>query len=373
MNLATSCLQHVQATTGRVQASPGAVQTLDPLQDGRWQHFARGHSRATLFHSRAWLEALSRTYDYRPVVFTTAGPSQELENGAVFCAVESWLTGRRLVCLPFSDYCDPLASDEDESAALISAIIERESRHKKWRYIEMRLSQALAIAGAGPRQGRIHTLHRLDLTPSLEEIFQNFHKSSTQRKVRRAEREKLEYREGGMEYFEDFYRLFTSARKRHGRPPQPPAWFRNLAESFGGDFKIRLSCRDGRAVATLLTLRYKDAMTYKYGGSDPQFNPLGSMHLLFWKAIQEAKMLGLRCFDFGRSEAEHTGLITFKRRWGATESVLRYLRYGDPSNVEDVFEPSAESWKSVAASSVFSLLPLRILPFAGRLLYKHVG
>jgi len=371
--LATSCLQHVQANTGRVLASPSAVHTLDPLEDARWERFLQNHSKATLFHSRAWLEALSRTYGYRPVAFTTAGPTRELDNGAVFCAVESWLTGRRLVGLPFSDYCDPLAGDEGESASLLSAIIERESQHDNWRYVEMRLSQALPIATAAPRLGRIHTLHRLDLTPSLEDIFKNFHKSSTQRKVRRAEREKLEYREGGVEYFEDFYRLFIAARKRHGRPPQPAAWFRNLAKGFGSDFKIRLSCRDGRVLAALLTLRYKDAMTYKYGGSDPQFNPLGSMHLLFWKAIQEAKMLGLSCFDFGRSEAEHAGLITFKRRWGATESVLRYLRYGRLSTVDDVFEPSAESWRSVAASGVFSRLPLRILPFAGQLLYKHVG
>lgn len=371
--MATSCLQQAPpALARRINMPPVAVHILNPLRDERWQRFLQSHPQASLFHSAAWLSALSNTYGFRPIVFTTAQPGHELENGAAFCAVESWLTGRRLVCLPFSDYCDPLARDEEEAAALLSAAIERESRGR-WRYLEMRLSQPLAITAVQPRSGRIHTLHQLDLTPSLDEIFENFHKSSTQRKVRRAQREKLEYREGGIEYFDEFYRLFSAARRRHGRPPQPAAWFRNLAQGFGADFKIRLSCRDGRAVAALLTIRYKDSMTYKYGGSNPEFNPMGGMHLLFWKAIQEAKRLGLRYFDFGRSEAEHTGLIIFKRRWGAKESVLRYLRYGNRSVADDSFEPSAESWKSSVARSVFSSLPLRLLPFAGELLYRHVG
>ena len=371
--MATSCLQQIEpAITSRVVVAP-AVHSLNPLLDERWSRFVQNHSQASLFHSRPWLDALARTYGYKPVAFTTTLPGKELQNGAMFCAIESWLTGRRLVSLPFSDYCDPLAEDDDEAAGLLSAAIERESQHARWRYVEMRLSRALGITSSQPRSGRVHTLHRLDLTPSLDEIFQNFHKSSTQRKVRRAEREKLEYREGGMENFKEFYRLFAAARSRHGRPPQPAAWFRNLAQGFGEGFRIRLTCRDGRAVAALLTLRFKDSMTYKYGGSDPSFHYLGSMHLLFWKAIQEAKMLGLRYFDFGRSEAEHAGLITFKRRWGAEESVLRYLRYGAPATSGDAFEPSAESWKSAAANGVFSHLPLRLLPFAGQLLYKHVG
>ena len=37
-----------------------------------------------------------------------AADDGELANGIVFCRVESRLTGRRLVSLPFSDHCDPL-------------------------------------------------------------------------------------------------------------------------------------------------------------------------------------------------------------------------------------------------------------------------
>jgi len=371
--LATPCLERVHSLkSGQSLASDMPLDRIDPLRDARWDEFVRAHPRASLFHSPEWLRTLSRTYGYQPLVLTTTSPGQSLQNGVVFCEVKSWATGRRLVSLPFSDYCEPLVH-EDGEAALLSLAIEQESRFGKWRYIELRRLHSGAITSSQSQSSTVYTLHRLDLSPGLEEIFQNFHKSSTQRKVRRAEREKLDYREGGMEYFEDFYRLFTITRKRHRRPPQPRIWFQNLMQNFGDALKIRVAHKDNRVVAAIMTIRYKNTMVYKYGGSNPEFNSLGSMHLLFWKSIQEAKALGLQCFDFGRTETDQPGLITFKRRWGTRESVLRYSRFGTAATTVHSFEPSTENWKSAAASAVFAHLPVRVLPVAGRLLYKHVG
>ena len=39
---------------------------------------------------------------------TSAQPGERLEDGAVFCRVVSWITGTRLVSLPFADHCEPL-------------------------------------------------------------------------------------------------------------------------------------------------------------------------------------------------------------------------------------------------------------------------
>ena len=66
------------------------------------------HPKASVFHTPAWLQALRWTYGDEPVVFTTSPPTAELTNGVVFCRVKSWLTGRRLISLPFSDHCEPL-------------------------------------------------------------------------------------------------------------------------------------------------------------------------------------------------------------------------------------------------------------------------
>ena len=41
-----------------------------------------------------------------------------------------------------------------------------------------------------------YSFHQLDLRPDLGTLLRSFHKSSTQRKIRRAEREGLTYRRG---------------------------------------------------------------------------------------------------------------------------------------------------------------------------------
>ena len=353
--------------------APKAAYCIEPLADSRWEQLVRRHPRASVFHSSAWLEALSRTYGYKPIAYTTSPAGEDLENGVVFCQVESWLTGRRLVSLPFSDHCEPLV-DGREDWETIREALEQESRRGEWRYTEMRPLQRFEMATSLPQVTVPYTFHQLDLRPDLETLFRNCHKNSTQRKILRAEREGLGYREGsGEELLDDFYRLHTITRKRHQRPPQPRKWFVNLRECFGEALKVRIAVKGDQAVAGVLTIRHKDTMVYKYGGSDPRFNHLGSMHLLLWRAIQEAKAAGLEGFDFGRTEAAQQGLITFKKRWGTTQSDLIYIRHGLSDDVTHMFESTAGNWKSRLAHYLLAHMQPGVLSLAGRALYRHVG
>jgi len=111
--------------TSTLQAKPATPITagrIDPLKDPRWDEFVERHPRSSLFHSTEWLKALARTYQYQPVAYTTSPARHDLENAVVFCEVESWLTGDRLVSLPFSDHCEPLASSAAKLDKLLSSI-----------------------------------------------------------------------------------------------------------------------------------------------------------------------------------------------------------------------------------------------------------
>jgi len=349
------------------------VSRIDPLQDSRWDHFVATHPRASVFHSSTWLKALSLTYGYRPVALTTSQRDHDLRNALVFCRIESWLTGRRLVSLPFSDHCEPLLQSGDE-AQMFAEVLEEEARQEHRWYIEMRPLTSFEIKTSLRCSHVNYSFHHLDLAPELEVLFQNFHKDSIQRKIRRAEREHLSYEDGRTaEFLDRFYRLFKMTRQRHRLPPPPKTWFRNLVECFGGALKIRLAAKQGRTVAAMLTLQHKDTLVYKYGCSDPGLNRFGGMHLLFWNAIQEAKQAGLSTFDFGRTDSGQSGLITFKNRWGAKESPLTYSRYSVLGHPTHVFDLPVDSWKSRAAKRTLAHLPLAVLSAVGSVLYKHVG
>ena len=333
----------------------------------------QAHPRASVFHSSAWLQALAQTYGYKPIVLTTARSNQDLESALLFCQVESWLTGSRLVSLPFSDHCEPLLHSEDDPE-VFAAALEEEAKKRNWWYIEMRPLTPFEISTSLSRERVNYSFHQLDLSPSLTTLFNNFHKNSIQRKIRRAEREGLVYEEGRSDaLLSSFYRLFQITRQRHHLPPPPKAWFRNLIDAFGSGLKIRVARKDGRAVASILTLRHKDTLVYKYGCSDSSLHKLGGMHLLFWNSIQEARQMGLQTFDFGRTDAGQTGLTTFKRRWGAVESSLVYSRYAASHNSNHVFDLPVDSWKSRIAKRTLRRLPLGVLSLLGNALYRHVG
>jgi CelD/BcsL family acetyltransferase involved in cellulose biosynthesis len=326
-----------------------------------------------MFHSSPWLRALSRTYGYRPIAYTTSTAAEDLQNAIVFCRVNSWLTGRRLVSLPFSDHCDPLV-DTVEDQDVLTAALERELRLGRCSYLEIRPLEALELVTSLRHATVTYAFHQLDLGLSVEAIFNNFHKSSTQRKILRAEREGLRYCEGNTEdLLEQFFRLFTLTRKRQGLAPQAKKWFANLMDCFGDALKIRVAFRGEQAVAAMLTICHKDTLTYKYGCSDSRFNNLGGMHLLFWNAIQEAKFCGLRFLDFGRCNADQSGLITFKNRWGATQSVLAYSRYGVSENSTHLFDLYGSKWKSKAVKSVLKHVSPSVLPVIGQILYQHIA
>ena len=345
-----------------------SVYPIDPLKDPRWRSFLSAHDDASVFHSPGWLSALQQTYAYDPIAFTCSGPTEEISNGMVFCEIRSVITGRRLVSLPFSDYCQPLVVRESQFNELLShAVEDREKNH--WRYIEVKLSLGGWMMPPEFHETEKYYIHRLELNLSLEQLFRRFHKDSVQRKILRAEKEALFLESGSSDTILDrFYSLMIQTRRRHGLPPQPKLWFHNLVKHLPGILKIHLASKDGRPLAGILTLHFKNVLVYKYGGSDSRFHRLGAMHALLWRAIQQAKSDGVSTFDLGRTDPDNPGLVTFKDRWGARRTALSHYRSPDSVMAVDV-----QGWKIRFAKQIFAHLPDRVLVTSGRLFYKHMG
>lgn len=328
------------------------------------------HPRASIFHSPQWLEALNRTYGYSSLAFTTARDGEELRNGTVFSQVESWLVRPRLVSLPFSDHADPLMDNQEDLCGLVE-FLTCESSIRRWHSIEMRppaLDSGLQHWG-GLGNGQEFVLHRLNLQSNVTDLFRSLHKDSIQRKIRRAERERLEYREGrSEELLRAFYDLTVMTRRRQGLPPQPHSWFRNVLDCLGERAKLRVASKDGRPIAAILTLHYKRTAVYKYGCSDAQWHNLGGMPMVLWRAIEDAKASGAAEFDFGRSDPSNRGLITFKEKFGAERSNLTYKKFPNPSE-----RSSGAQWADRTMKRVFAALPEKLQVLAGKIIYPHIG
>jgi len=340
---------------------------IDPITDARWAEFVERNPSSSVFHSLPWLQAVKRTYGYEPAVLTTTPPSTPLTNGILFCQVKSWLTGRRLVSLPFSDHCEPLTAGTD-ALTEIARELKASTGAGKWKYVELRpVSEMPLLSGAATSFSCM--LHMLDISAPAADILRKTHKTSIQQPIKRAEREGIEIERGSSEpLLKAFYDLMVKTRRRHQVPPQPIAWFRNLGETMGERMKIRVARLKGEPIASILTLQHKNTLIYKYSASDNAFNNLGATPYLIWDSIVDGKASGCTAMDLGRSETDKPGLIDFKRRWGATAMQLNYLRWsGVPAG------DAARGRLSGLGKRVFGMMPDFVLQMTGRILYRHIG
>jgi hypothetical protein len=341
---------------------------INPLTDLRWPDFLSRHPNASVFHTQEWLSALQATYGFAPSAYTTSSPGVALENGWVFCEVRSWLTGRRLVSLPFSDHCDPL-TDNRTDLEDIAHTLEAQRKDHKWDYVQFRPPAPPGGEIGGFELRDPFYLHKLDLRPKLDLIFDKLSKDSIQRKILRAERDGLQYEEGRTESLVDsFYKLMCSTRRRHGLPPQPRKWFSNLFSALRNQAIIRLASKDGEPIGALFTIFYKNVLVYKYSCGEPKHFRHGGMQYLLWRAIEDAKARGIEELDFGRSDFEDQGLVLYKERWGAVRLQTGYFQ-------SRLLHPARSHWFSTVRSklNVPSFVPQRVLAATGRLLYRHFG
>ena len=113
-----------------------ALEIVNPLEIGNWDELVLATGKASFFHSAAWARVLHESYGYKPFYFAS------LENGKLtslmpFMEVNSWLTGKRGVSLPFTDEVSVIATDKYLVEKMANAAMDYGGK-AGWKYIEWR-------------------------------------------------------------------------------------------------------------------------------------------------------------------------------------------------------------------------------------------
>jgi CelD/BcsL family acetyltransferase involved in cellulose biosynthesis len=342
-----------------------AVEGIDPLADDGWDQRVMAHSGHSVFHRSAWARVLSETYQHRPFYqrITAAGAEVAL---VPLMEVNSPLTGRRGVSLPFADFAGPLWSDPSHSAAVYQSLQEL-AASRKWKHLELRGDSLPAI---GVPVFRSYRAHELDLGPGIEAIAKRLH-SSARRSIQKAERSGLVVSiERGADALRAFYDLHSHTRRRHGLPPQPFRFFESIGRHMlaPGLGEIVLARLNQTPVAGAVFFHSGGRAIYKFGASDTKYWDLRPNHLVMWSAIRHLADSGCQSLHFGRTASEDAGLNRFKQSWATAAGSLDYFRHdaGCKSWITEAITP-AESHHFI-----FGRLPLPINRLAGRLIYPHL-
>jgi hypothetical protein len=344
----------------------GSARPLNPIEDGQWDARLAAQGRGTFFQRTAWARTLKETYAFTPVYFATLAGGK-IHALLPMMEVDSWLTGRRGVSLPFTDCCEPFAGDLPGFQRLFDQVV-RYGQDRRWKYVEFRGGQQF-LAPAMPSQ-RFYG-HELALAEDEQRLFATL-TPAVRRAVRKAERQgvTVEILKDAMG-IRQFYALQCRTRRKHGLPPQPFRFFQNvqkciLAEGSGIIILARLG---KRTVAGSIFFHTGQEAIYKFGASDEAMLELRGNDLVMWEGIKYYASKGFRKLHLGRTSPTNEGLRRFKLGWGAREHWINYFKYDLRKSVFVASRDEAFGWYN----QVFAALPLSWSRFLGALLYRHVA
>lgn len=351
------------------------IKMIDPLKDRRWDNFIKNNEYSTVYHHSVWKELLYKTFNHMEAkYFVLEDNSNNIIAGIPLYHVKSWMTGDRLVSVPFASVCRPLVSKPEDFEKLIEFIIEKVNEYK-CSYLEMRIrdDQPMLIMNGlkGICQFKSHVLK---LDKDLDSLRKSFHKTSIQQRIKRAEREGLTERLASSENdMKAFYCLFTKQRlKKFGLPPHPYRLFKNMWEILRPKDMLNLHIieYENRVIAGMLVLKFNRIAISEHSASDSRYIKSGPNQLLWWKAIETSHMEGFEFFDLGKSSIKEKGLIEFKSRWQPQEYNLYQFYFPD---VKGVYSSQHESLKYKLMNIMWRHTPLPIAKMGGDFLYNHMG
>lgn len=340
------------------------ISFVDPVTANKWDELILNYPAFSFFHTSSWAKVLLETYQFKPH-YLMAEEGSSLKVALPLMEVKSWLTGNKAICLPFSDYCEPLVSKGVNFKEILNLVIDY-CKKLKLDYLEIRGGSEFLDNTLGSPCGYNHIL---DLTFSKEQLFKKF-SSNTRRNIRKAIRNKVYFEiNNSPSALEDFYIMNCYTRRKHRLPPQPLKFFKNLYDLVITKNKgfISISKYNGKSIASAVFLLTGQKALFKYGASLLEYQNLRPNNLLMWESIKYIKDQGFSELNFGRTELENIGLRRFKLGWGTEERILNYYRFEFRKNGK--INSSAKYFNQ--RSLPLNRFPISLLKIIGSIVYKH--
>jgi hypothetical protein len=350
---------------------PGMI-LIDPFTDPRWDSYISDRPGGTIFHTSAWARVLQDRYETGPRYYALENSQGEITALAPFFLVPSPLGGKRLVCLPCSEYCSPLADSPPDLENLMAGI-EEEVRDRHIGYLEIRGLKSMVDPARLSLKEHPYYLNQVTTLSGKPEGLRSRLSRDTRYHLNRGERSQVTVRTGRDENdLKQFHRLTSGMRRRINLLPWPYRFFQSIYRHIlqPGHGFLLLAEHDGEVVSGGLFFSFKETVINKFNASDARYIHLRPNYLLMWKAIERAYEQSYRYFDFGVTNPENTGLIKFKSHWDSSQAVLPYYYYPEVRGVNSLPETSL---LYRAHTTLNRLLPGFALKIAAEVLYKRMG
>lgn len=293
-----------------------SVETVRTILD-EWDDYVVSHAQGTVFHTSRWQRLIQSAFGHEPQ-HLVARDGKTIVGLLPLFLVRSRIFGRMLISTPQAAYGGILA-DSDEIHDVLLRRAQQLADHSEVRFLELRDR----IAGKLPTRD-LYVTFRQELFPHPEKNFLRIPRK-TRAECREGIRHGLEFKADAIDV-ERFYAIYSRSVRDLGTPVFSRRLFAIGKDEFGERCKIFSVHWQGKPVAAVWTLLFKDEVLPYYGGSLRAYNRLAVNNFMYWMLMKWGSENGYRIFDFGRSK-KGTGSFDFKKRWGMVMNDLPYQYY----------------------------------------------
>ena len=315
-----------------------------------WDRYVNSQPDASVYHLAGWAGVVERVFGHQ-TSYLAARVGERIVGVLPLVLFRTPLFGRFAVSMPFVNYGGIVADTDDARGVLLAAAIH-DARAAGAAYLELRHARRL-FEHLPARTHKVAMI--LDLQPSVDEQWRVLDRK-LRNQVRKAEKEGLQVRSGGLELLGEFYDVLAHNMRDLGSPVHSRRLFADVLTTFPERTRIFCVSRDSTPMAAALVLWRGDRLEVPWASSIRRFNPLCANVLLYWDMLKYGVERRFVQFDFGRSTPLE-GTYQFKRQWGAEPRPLYWeywlngdARVPDRGPKNPAFGPAISVWQQLPVS-----------------------
>jgi FemAB-related protein (PEP-CTERM system-associated) len=209
-----------------------------------------------------------------------------------------------------------------------------------------------------------------ELPQDAEKLVSGFPRD-TRYMIRKAQKNGLRSEvERGACALDTFYQIYARSFHHLGTPVFSKRLFNIIQEEFGTQCELTTVWQEQKALASVLSLRFRDSILPYFGGSLFEGRQVAANNFMYFEVMKRAIAEGVRHYDFGRSKLG-SGSYAFKTQWNMRVRPLPYQFFlvrrpnvpnFSPANPK--FKLSISLWKAMpfAVTKVLGPAVVRLFP-----------
>ncbi len=345
--------------------------------------YVLSHPLGSIYHLSAWRVAIESVYGHKSLVLV-ATINGNLVGMLPLSVMTLPILGKRLVAMPFADYCEVLTDSDEISEQLLKFACSLTS-DKKIKDLEIRqrrfneAQRTLCATGlfqpattGGCQQLKVCMQVRL---PASSEQLLASYKPKLRSQIKKAEKNGLTAELSTSDSsLKSFYVIYSENMHRLGSPVHSFKWFQKLLNALPENvhYRLALVSLNDKVIGAGLVFFFGKQAWIPWASTLASYNHLAPNMLLYWHVQAFLADGGIANFDMGRSTLGE-GTYRFKLQWGAEPIALNWRRFVGKEEQAVSLKPKKNARLRAIVETVWRSLPLSTATWLGAKLRGYIS